>query len=49
MYAPILSKPCAAVSSSTLGLAIIVAVHPLPDARGKEPIKHSEAANSERN
>src|ERR1700686_1115924 len=30
------------------GLAIFVAVHPLPGARGKEPVKHFESANSER-
>jgi len=30
------------------GLAIFIAMHPLPGARGKEPVKHSESANSER-
>src|ERR1700694_2316625 len=30
------------------GLAIFTAVHALPGARGKEPIKHFESANSER-
>src|SRR6266446_7640984 len=30
------------------GLAIFIAVHPLPGARGKEPVKHFESANSER-
>src|SRR5260370_21555364 len=30
------------------GLAILIAVHPLPGARGKEPVKYFESANSER-
>src|SRR6266498_1956490 len=30
------------------GLAIFIAMHPLPGARWKEPIKHFEPANSER-
>src|SRR5258707_1168935 len=30
------------------GLAIFVAMHPLPGARGKEPVKHSEPSNPER-
>jgi hypothetical protein len=30
------------------GLTVFIAVHPLPGARGKEPVKHFESANSER-
>src|SRR6266487_4739081 len=30
------------------GFAIFIAVHPLPGARGKEPVKYFESANSER-
>src|SRR5882672_627744 len=30
------------------GLAIFIAMHPLPGARGKEPVKHSESTNTER-
>src|SRR5712691_7540092 len=30
------------------GLAIFIAVHPLPGERGKEPVKPFEPANSER-
>src|SRR6266404_4108442 len=30
------------------GLAAFIAVHPLPGARGKKPVKYSEPANPER-
>src|SRR5258705_8857287 len=30
------------------GLALFITVHPLPGARGKEPVKHLEPADSER-
>jgi len=30
------------------GLAVFVAVHSLPGARGKEPVKHFKSANAER-
>src|SRR5437667_5871700 len=45
--ADILKTPCGNVVVDA-GLAIFTAVHPLPGARGKEPVKHSEPANSER-
>jgi hypothetical protein len=45
--ADILKTPRGNVIVDT-GLAIFIAVHPLPRTRGKEPVKHSEPANSER-
>jgi len=45
--ADILKTPCDNVVVDA-GLAISIVVHPLPGARGKEPVKHFEPANSER-
>src|SRR6266550_8683237 len=45
--ANILKALCGNVVVHT-SLAILAAVHPLPGARGKEPIKHFEPAHPER-